>query len=114
MPAPKFASASRASIIPLLLIIFVAGMYVGLLFNQGSGTSVNETALVQRIGALESQVAALQSQINDMQARNLTVQSINQVYLSVRDSIVTVSASSNPLTSLAGPPTLRSSGPGSS
>jgi len=91
MPAPKFASASRASIIPLLLIIFVAGMYVGLLFNQGSGTSVNETALVQRIGALESQVAALQSQINDMQARNLTVQSINQVYLSVRDSIVTVS-----------------------
>jgi S1-C subfamily serine protease len=91
MPESKFASASRASIIPLLLIIFVAGMYVGLLFNQGSGTSVNETALVQRIGALESQVAALQSQINDMQARNLTVQSINQVYLSVRDSIVTVS-----------------------
>ncbi len=91
MSAPKFASASRASIIPLLLIIFVAGMYAGLIFNRGPEFSVNETALVQRIGALESQVAALQSQINEMQARNLTVQSINQVYLSVKDSIVTVS-----------------------
>lgn len=91
MSAPKFASAPRASIIPLLLILFVAGMYAGLLFTSSPEVQLNETALIQRIGALESQVATLQSQLNEMQNRNLTVQSINQVYSSVRDSIVTVS-----------------------
>lgn len=91
VPSTKFASASRASMIPLLLIIFVAGMYAGLLLTSSPQSPLNETALIQRIGALESQVATLQSQINEMQTRNLTVQSINQVYLSVKDSIVTVS-----------------------
>ncbi len=84
------ASASRASMFPLLLMLFVTGMYAGLLFTSSPQAPLNETALTQRIGALESQVAALQSQLNEMQARNLTVQSMNQIYLSVRDSIVTV------------------------
>ncbi|MEJ5292235.1 MAG: trypsin-like peptidase domain-containing protein [Candidatus Methanosuratincola sp.] len=84
-------SASRASIIPLLFIIFVTGMYAGLLFTSAPEVRLNDTALLQRIGALESQVASLQSQLNEMQNRSLSVQSINDVYLSVRDSIVTVS-----------------------
>ncbi|MBC7121185.1 MAG: trypsin-like peptidase domain-containing protein [Candidatus Methanosuratus sp.] len=84
-------SAIRASIFPLLILLLVTGMYVGHLLTPSPQVSINETAMVQRIGALESQVSALQSQLNEFQTRNMSVQSLNEIYEAVKGSIVTVS-----------------------
>lgn len=87
----KCLTDSRTSVIPLLLILFVAGLYAGHMLTPQSNVPLNETAIIQRIGSLESQVASLQSQLNALQNRNSTIQSLNEVYESVRASIVTVS-----------------------
>ncbi|MDI9644541.1 MAG: trypsin-like peptidase domain-containing protein [Candidatus Verstraetearchaeota archaeon] len=82
---------SRYSLIPLLFILFVTGIYAGYALMPQAQVPLNETALIQRIGALESQVASLQSYLNDLHNRNSTILSLNDVYESVRVSIVTVS-----------------------
>jgi S1-C subfamily serine protease len=88
----------RIRTLVLVLIILVTGLYAGYALGLYSpiaarNPSLNELAILERIGALEGQISALQQQINDMEIRNATVAtpSLNSIYESVRGSIVTIS-----------------------
>ena len=85
-------SQSGLRLIPLVLLIFVLGLYAGYALLSYTSPSGGAAYLSDRIGALEGRITALQSQINDMHLRNGTAPaSLNSIYESVRESIVTIS-----------------------
>ncbi|MCQ5376899.1 MAG: trypsin-like peptidase domain-containing protein [Candidatus Methanomethylicia archaeon] len=86
----------RGGIVPLLLIIFVVGMYAGyalVTYSNAGRLGASTADLTARIGALEGRIAALQSQIEGLEQRNGTIQqaSLNELYESVKPSIVIIS-----------------------
>ncbi|MEM2128821.1 MAG: hypothetical protein QXN86_04090, partial [Candidatus Methanomethylicaceae archaeon] len=85
---------SSSNIIALLLIVFIAGAYIGysLSLNSSSQLMSKVESLQSKISSLESKINALQSSLSSFRQNNTTLvsPSLYDLYDSVKASVVMI------------------------